>query len=214
MDYVEIDVRRSADGIMLLHDAKVDRTTNGTGYLNQLDSSVVDQLDAGSWFGPEFADQRVPRLEPYLRWLNGRIKVYFDVKDADIAELVALVRKVGLEDDAFFWFSDDDQAREFRRLAPDLELKINAATIEQVESARKEFQADIIEVRLRHLTPEFAEACRTHDLEIMVYEPLANREAFARIVDLRADKVNLNDGDLFQEVQREMRTAPQSVENP
>ncbi len=208
VDYVELDVRRSADGVMyMMHDAKVDRTTNGTGYLNQLDSSVVDGLDAGSWFSPEFVDERVPRLEPYLRWLKGRIKVYFDVKDADIAELVALVREVGMENESFFWFSDDAQAREFRRIAPELKLKINAATVEQAEAAARDFKADLVEVRLRHLTPELTEACRQHGLEIMIYEPLADREAFVRIVEIGADMVNLNDGDLFREVQRSLETS-------
>jgi hypothetical protein len=70
-----------------------------------------------------------------------------------------------------------------------------------------------VEVRLRHLTPELAAACRERHLEIMVYEPLPDREAFARIVEWGADKVNLNDGDLFQEVQSAMRApaAPAEV---
>lgn len=214
VDYVEIDVRRSADGVMyVLHDAKVDRTTDGTGFLNQLPSSVVDTLDAGSWFGPEFAGEPVPRLELFLQRLKGRIKVYFDVKDADVAELIALVRKLGLEDDGFFWFDKDEPAREFRRLAPDLKLKVNATSVAEVEAAARDLQADIIEVRLRHATPELLHACRDLGLKVMIYEPLEDRGAFARILDLGADLVNLNHGDVFQAVQRELPlpSAPRSA---
>lgn len=208
VEYVEIDVRRSADGVMyLLHDARVDRTTDGRGYLSELDSSVVDTLDAGSWFGPEFAGERVPRLEPFLRWIDGRIKVYFDVKDADIGELVALVRQLGMEDESFFWFGDERDARRFRGIAPGLELKINAASVEDVEAAARDFRADIIEVRLPNLTPELIDACRDRGLEIMVYQPLPDREAFARILELGADKVNLNEADVFMEVRRERAEA-------
>jgi glycerophosphoryl diester phosphodiesterase len=211
VDYVEIDVRRSADGVMyVLHDARVDRTTDGTGFLNQLPSSDVDTLDAGSWFAPEFAGERVPRLEPFLQRLDGRIKVYFDVKDADVGDLIALVRNLGLENDSFFWFDRDEPAHEFRRLAPDLQLKVNATSVEEVQAAARDLQADIIEVRLRHLSPELAQACRDLGLEIMVYEPIEDREAFARILDLGADKVNLNHGDTFLSVQRERR-APTSA---
>lgn len=208
VDYVEIDVRRSADGVMyVLHDAKVDRTTDGTGFLNQLDASLIDTLDAGSWFAPQFAGEPVPRLEPFLRKVKGRIKVYFDVKDADVAELIALVRELGLESDAFFWFDKDNRAREFRRLAPDLKLKVNAASVAEVQAAARDLQADIVEVRLRHATPELLQACRELGLRIMVYEPLEDRAAFARILDLGADLVNLNHGDVFQAVMRE-RSAP------
>lgn len=208
VEYVEIDVRTSADGVMyLIHDAKVDRTTDGSGYVNQLDSSTVDALDAGSWFDPEFAGERVPRLEAFLRWIDGRIRVYFDVKDADVAGLVALVRGLDMEDECFFWFGDRDQALRFREIAPDLRLKINASTVDDVETAEREFQADIIEVRLRHVTPELVQACRERGMEIMVYEPMPDREAFARILELGADKVNLNEGDLFMEVRRKRSAA-------
>jgi glycerophosphoryl diester phosphodiesterase len=205
VEYVEIDVRRSRDGVMyVIHDAKVDRTTDGTGFVNELDSEEIDGLDAGSWFGPEYAGERVPRLEPFLEWVRGRIGVYFDVKDADVGELVALARRLGFEEDSFFWFSDEAKAREFRRVAPDLRLKVNAVTEADARRAAEELRADIIEVRLRHLTPELERACRDLGMELMVYEPLADREAFARIIEWGADKVNLNDADVFLDVQREL----------
>lgn len=213
VEYVEIDVRRSRDGVMyVIHDARVDRTTDGQGYVHLLDASVIDTLDAGSWYEPEFAGERVPRLEPFLRWLDGRIKVYFDVKNADIAELIALVREVGLEDDCFFWFGDDARARMFRRLAPDLALKVNAASLDDLTEAA-DLRPDIIEVRLRHLTPELLAACRDSGYEVMIYEPLLNREAFAEILKLGADKVNLNHGDVFVEMRENARSglAPEPV---
>jgi hypothetical protein len=212
-DYVEIDVRRSRDGVMyVIHDAKVDRTTDGAGFVNQLDSSEIDALDAGSWFGPEFADERVPRLEPFLEWIRGRIRVYLDVKDADVAELVALVRRLELEEEAFFWFGDEALAREFRAVAPDLRLKVNAVSPEEVRRAVDEFQADIVEVRLRHLTPEVERTVRELGVKLMVYEPLADRAAFARILGLGADMVNLNDADVFLDVRRELEA--QSASRP
>lgn len=215
MDYVEFDVRRSRDGVMfVMHDAMVDRTTDGTGLLNQLESSQVDALDAGSWFSPEFSGERVPRLREYLAALKGRIRFYFDVKDADIPALIAQVHELGIEKDSFFWFDKDDRAREFRRLAPDLRLKVNAATPEEVAAAADEFDADIIEVRLRNATPEFLEACRSRGIAVMVYEPLLDREAFARIVTMGADMVNLNHGDVFRAVQRELTPPPDAAAAP
>jgi glycerophosphoryl diester phosphodiesterase len=68
MDYVEIDVSASKDGVLyLMHDPDVDRTTNGHGLLRDMLSEDIDCLDAGSWFDPSFTEERVPRLEPFLR---------------------------------------------------------------------------------------------------------------------------------------------------
>ena len=76
VDYVEIDVRTSKDGVMyLLHDKTLDRTMDGTGEIKERESSYIDSLDAGSWFSSNFSGEKVPRLEPFLRVFKGKIKV-------------------------------------------------------------------------------------------------------------------------------------------
>jgi glycerophosphoryl diester phosphodiesterase len=60
----EFDVRRTKDGeLVCLHDATLDRTTNGKGPLAELLLANVKQLDAGSWFDKSFADERVPTID-------------------------------------------------------------------------------------------------------------------------------------------------------
>jgi glycerophosphoryl diester phosphodiesterase len=64
---VETDVQLSADGYpVLMHDLTVDRTTDGTGTVADLTLEQLQGLDAGSWYAPEFAGTRVPRLEEFL----------------------------------------------------------------------------------------------------------------------------------------------------
>jgi glycerophosphoryl diester phosphodiesterase len=66
-DGVETDVRLTRDGaLVLLHDATLDRTTDGSGPIGRRAWAEVERLDAGRWFGPEFAGQRVPRLDAFL----------------------------------------------------------------------------------------------------------------------------------------------------
>ena len=63
----EIDVVLTRDDeIVLLHDEILDRTTTGKGRAAALDLAAIRQLDAGSWFGPRFADTRVPTLTEAL----------------------------------------------------------------------------------------------------------------------------------------------------
>ena len=66
-DYVEVDVALTADGHpVLIHDKKVDRTTNGTGLVADLTLAEIRSLDAGEWFSAEFAGTRVPTLVEFL----------------------------------------------------------------------------------------------------------------------------------------------------
>ena len=82
VDFVEIDVRLSKDRIpFILHDTSVNRTTNGSGQINDLTSDQIECLDAGSWFHSNFAGAKVPRLETYFHWIKGKIKVFLDMKD-------------------------------------------------------------------------------------------------------------------------------------
>ncbi len=78
---IEFDVWLTKDHKMVvLHDATVDRTTNGKGKVSDLTLADIKKLDAGSWMASEFAGIRIPTLQkvlkemPYNIWLNIHIK--------------------------------------------------------------------------------------------------------------------------------------------
>ena len=61
---IEADLRFSRDGVpVMMHDADISRTTNGTGLVADLDWADLRKLDAGSWFAPRFISERIPRLD-------------------------------------------------------------------------------------------------------------------------------------------------------
>jgi len=71
LSWVEFDVALTADGVpVLLHDATLDRTTDGEGPLAEADWARIRELDAGSWFGPEFAGEKIPSLEEAMGLLE------------------------------------------------------------------------------------------------------------------------------------------------
>lgn len=200
MDYVEIDVNTSADGVLyLFHGPDLERTTNGTGSIVDQPSAVIDTLDAGSWFDPKFADERIPRLDEFLGWVKGKAKLFIDVKWADLEKLVALIRQHEFEDECFFWFGDPQLATELRQLAPELTLKINADTRAKVEKAVAEFDANIIEAGYP-VDPDVVAACKEHGLQLMAYYKGSDEAVFAEIVHQQPDLVNVNFGDRFKQV--------------
>jgi glycerophosphoryl diester phosphodiesterase len=65
--WVEFDVRVAADGeVVLMHDATLDRTTDGAGLLAAHNTESLRRLDAGSWFDRAFAGEPVPTLAAAL----------------------------------------------------------------------------------------------------------------------------------------------------
>jgi glycerophosphoryl diester phosphodiesterase len=66
---IECDVKLSADGVaFLLHDATLERTTNGRGRADALAWRELAQLDAGGWHSPRYAGEPLPTLAGVARW--------------------------------------------------------------------------------------------------------------------------------------------------
>src|SRR5258706_613971 len=65
--WVEFDVRLTGDGApVLCHDPRLDRTTSGSGLVSAKTLAAIRECDAGSWFDPYFAGERVPSLDEGL----------------------------------------------------------------------------------------------------------------------------------------------------
>ncbi|MCC3355519.1 glycerophosphodiester phosphodiesterase [Bacillus sp. REN16] len=67
---IELDVRLTKDGIpVVIHDATINRTSNGKGYIHELTLAELKTYDFGSWFSPKFSHERIPTLEEVLELL-------------------------------------------------------------------------------------------------------------------------------------------------
>jgi glycerophosphoryl diester phosphodiesterase len=97
---IECDLRFSRDSVpLLLHDRLLNRTTNGTGPVAEHNWSEVAKLDAGSWFDPRFAGERIPRLDDLFAFAAARgIALCIEAKGAPGAEnaRAALVAAQGI----------------------------------------------------------------------------------------------------------------------
>ncbi len=81
-DGIEFDVRLCADGVpVVIHDATVDATTDGTGRVEAMRLAALKRLDAGSSFAPAFASTRIPTLTEVLESVKGNVLLNIELKD-------------------------------------------------------------------------------------------------------------------------------------
>lgn len=88
----EVDVRTTRDGVLVcLHDATVDRTTDGKGVVADLTLADIKKLDAGAKFAAKFKGERVPTLREVLAAAKGKVGVMIDLKEVgeDYAKKIA-----------------------------------------------------------------------------------------------------------------------------
>lgn len=84
-DYIEIDVQMTRDGrLVAIHDTTVNRTTNGNGCVGDYTLEEIQQLDAGSWFGEEFAGEQIPTFEEIIDEYRGKIGILIELKSPEL----------------------------------------------------------------------------------------------------------------------------------
>ena len=82
VDEIELDLYSTRDDhLVIMHDATVDRTTDGTGAIGELTLAEIKALDAGRVFGEQFRDERVPTWEEALDLVQGRVGLNVHLKE-------------------------------------------------------------------------------------------------------------------------------------
>lgn len=120
---VECDVRITADRVpVLLHDEELARTTGAAGAVGEWRLADLKRLDAGSWFSPAFAGEKIPTLREALKLAKGEIRLVMDIKQPGIeAEVLRSIRRSGIAPEDLAIFSDDEAtARAYKTAEPRL----------------------------------------------------------------------------------------------
>ena len=103
-DYVEIDVRITADGyVVLMHDASTERTSDADLCVEDCTYETLLQLDVGSWFSEEYEGTRIPTLEEAMNLCKGQAYMNIELKPASGSgelerAVAALITEYDMED--------------------------------------------------------------------------------------------------------------------
>ena len=80
-DMIELDVQLTSDKeVVVFHDEKISRCTNGRGKLSDYTLAQLKKFDAGSWYGRVFKNTRMPTLAEVLELCKNRIAVNIEIK--------------------------------------------------------------------------------------------------------------------------------------
>jgi glycerophosphoryl diester phosphodiesterase len=135
-EWIENDVQPSRDGVpFILHDATVDRTTDGTGKIRSLTAAQLKALDAGSWFAPQYAGTRLPTLAEQLADLRTRGgSLLLEIKGShtrdEVAKIINVVRAEQMTDRVLVQSFEVDALRYTHELAPELPLGLLRTTLD------------------------------------------------------------------------------------
>ena len=171
-DWIEIDVQETADGeIVVVHDSDFMKMAGVN--LNVWNSSLdqVRAIDVGSWFAPEFADERVPTLTEVLDESRGRSRVIIELKyyghDQALEErVVAIVEQSGMVNDVMLMSLNYDGIQKIRALRPDWTIGLLVA---QAAGNIAQLDVDFLAIHSGIAVPRLIRAANESGKQVFVW---------------------------------------------
>jgi glycerophosphoryl diester phosphodiesterase len=204
----ETDLNMTADGeLVLIHDKTVDRTTDGHGIVQTMTSADLSKLDAGSWFSPEFAGERVPSLREALEL--GRelgilyqleLKIY-DRNEVVIPKLRALIDEMDCADLLQFSSFDFVQLKAVKEAIPEVPTVglMHSRLIDPAALARQA-RLDAMNIEIYHFASGESRQLHDEGIAVFTYLPGGHHEKMMTYgVDVEAQIVQwVREGELDQ----------------
>jgi len=195
----ELDVHLTADGhLVVIHDHTVDRTTDGTGRVDEMTLAQVRALDAAALWMPQFRGTRIPTLDEILGRYGRRFRWEIELKIDERVDIAALVRETvevidrhdGRRHVQLTSFAPSALA-ECGTVAPDIRrrLIVGRQTTDEIERAVKtavDLGCAAIGVHQLRLDPEVVAAVRRTGLSLTGWQGNAPEE-LERLYDARVD---------------------------
>ncbi len=177
---VELDVQVTGDNaLVVFHDERLERTTNGTGDIRETTLAELRTLDAGSWFDPAFSSEHIPLLAEALDLLRGHAYLNIEIKPLEanartaeiLSTIVRLIADRGMADHSVFSSFDHHALLYVKSL--DSRLHTIALNVPGDERLPHEVvhacKADGYGCALEELTDEHVDDAREHRIPIGVY---------------------------------------------
>ncbi len=127
VDAIEIDVRQTADGkLIVLHDDDTGRTTSQSGSVSSMSYTELQKLDAGSWFDSSFKNERIPLFSDVIDLVKGKAGLIIEVKDGSQIypnieqNIVSLIQSQKISDDVVVSSSRITILNSFKSIATEL----------------------------------------------------------------------------------------------
>lgn len=208
-DMVEIDVTMSADRhLVVIHDETLDRTTGGRGEVAGLTLAEIRQLDAGRWFSPAFAGERVPTLDEVLAAVEGRVLLNVEIKSEAVArgivdKVAAAIRARRMTREVIVSSFAPAALEQLRAAAP--EIRTAVLCNPEYHKGRdpvaivRELGASMFNIKRTRLTRAMLQRCREAGIPVAVYT--ANKPRHLRkLVKMGVDAIFTDHPDRLLEV--------------
>jgi len=168
VDIIETDVRTTKDGyLVLMHDSKIDRTTTGTGKVEDLTLAEIRKYKLKAPYG-RISKETVPTFEEFLKVIKGKILVDIDMKTDNAKGVVAAVLKTGTMKDVFYFDNDYNVLDEILEYDKTAQIMPRAYNFHMADSALVKFRPKVVHIDPKFYTQELTEMIRENNARVWI----------------------------------------------
>ncbi len=207
-EMIEFDVHLTADArLLVIHDPTVDRTSDGSGEVGSMTLAQLKQLDAGSWFAPEYTGERFLTLDetldmmpPGMR-LNVHVKANASVRERLLPMVIEILTQRQLLDTAYI-ASDEESLCLARRVQPEL-VVCNLSTKPAEDYVKRSVAVGCTIIQPGHAmtTPELVAEAHAQGLEVNPFYADTQAE-MQRLIGCGVDGILTNQPERLQALLR------------
>lgn len=192
VDYVEVDVRTTLEGVpVVMHDATVDRTTDGKGKVSEMSTVDFRQLVIkGTTLNP-------PTLSSVLMEAKGKMNLYLDIKDANPEKIIGLLEKYQMKDNVVI-YCITPQVFQWKKLAPSIPIIVsppfNIKTPFEFEAFTLSFPISILDGTIKNYDILISKKLSEINVPIWLdtLDAEDNEEVWQRAIDLGIKALQTN----------------------
>lgn len=167
-DFIEIDLRTTKDGqLVSMHNGTVEAyvTDGDKRAVSALTLAEIRALDIGARMGEEWAGTRVPTFEEILQTSRGRIGIYLDIKNGDVAQILPLIREYDMTREVVWYGGPRPLAEVGAQCAECLPMP-DPGQEKMLPKILEKFRPKVVAAVWKYFSPSFVKSC--HDAGAIV----------------------------------------------
>jgi glycerophosphoryl diester phosphodiesterase len=198
-DNIEVDVRSTKDGVLVLHhDASLKRTTGLKKMLKDVTYDEIKELDAGSWLKKDFAHLSIPTLREVFELTKGEAFLNIDLKysknqDYIVNHLVELIHEYNMEWQCIVTSTNQGYLREIKEIDPN--IKTGYITQQFSAAVVKNDYIDVLSLKSNLVTKSVVEKIYQNGKQVFVWT-VNSQEEIERVSRLGVDNI-ITDNPVF-----------------
>jgi len=197
VDAVEIDVHQTKDNhIVVIHDDKVDRTTNGKGYVKEFTLNNLQQLKIK--YNDKNTDEKIPLLQEIIDLTKNKIKLTIEIKEKNIENnIVEIIEKNNIVDNIYVISFFHKIVKNIKKINNKIKTSILFVGYPiNVSELAINANADALSINYHYIDNKLVEEAHKNNLKVFVWN-IDTIEDLKEILKLNVDVIGSNKPELI-----------------